>query len=35
MGDQAGHDMFVGATCKICSDAAFSGFVKTSTFDSM
>jgi hypothetical protein len=35
MGDQAGHDMFVGATCKICSDAAFSGFVKTSSLDSL
>jgi len=35
MGDQAGHDMFVGSTCKICSDAAFSGVIKTPTFDSL
>jgi hypothetical protein len=35
MGDQAGHDLFVGATCKICSDAAFSGVVKTASLDSL
>ncbi len=35
MGDQAGHDMFVGPTCKICSDAAFSGVVKTASLDSL
>jgi len=35
MGDPAGHDMFVGASCKICGDAAFSGVVKTGTFDSL
>ena len=35
MGDQAGHDMFVGAACKICSDAAFSGVVKTASLDSL
>jgi hypothetical protein len=35
MGDPAGHDMFVGSTCQICSDAAFSGVVKTPTFDSL
>jgi hypothetical protein len=35
MGDQAGHDMFVGANCTICTDAAFSAFVKTATFDSL
>ena len=35
MGDPAGHDMFVGPTCQICSDAAFSGVVKTPTFDSL
>jgi hypothetical protein len=29
MGDQAGHDMFVGSNCKICTDAAFSGVVQT------
>jgi hypothetical protein len=33
MGDQAGHDMFVGASCKICTDAAFSAVVKTASFD--
>jgi len=35
MGDRAGHDMFVGATCKICTDAAFSGVVKTPSLDSL
>jgi hypothetical protein len=35
MGDQAGHDMFVGAACKICSDATFSGVVKTASLDSL
>jgi hypothetical protein len=35
MGDQAGRDMFVGANCTICTDAAFSAFVKTATFDSL
>ena len=35
MGDQAGHDMFVGANCTICADTAFSAFVKTATFDSL
>lgn len=35
MGDQAGHDLFVGPSCQICSDAAFSGVVKTSTFDAL
>jgi hypothetical protein len=36
MGDMAGKEMFVGATCKICADTAtFSGFVKTPTFDSL
>jgi hypothetical protein len=35
MGDQVGHDMFVGANCQICSDSAFSGVVKSSTFDSL
>ena len=35
MGDQAGHDMFVGANCTICTEAAFSEFVKTATFDSL
>ena len=29
MGDQAGHDMFVGASCSICTNTAFSAFVKT------
>jgi hypothetical protein len=35
MGDKAGHDMFVGASCKICTDAAFSGVVKTPSLDSL
>src|SRR5262249_3301030 len=36
MGDQAGHDMFVGTSCKICTDMpAFSEIVKSSTFDSL
>ncbi len=35
MGDQAGHDMFIGATCKICSDSAFSGVVKTASLDAL
>jgi hypothetical protein len=35
MGDQAGHDMFAGTACKICADTAFSGVVKTATFDSL
>src|SRR6185295_11349560 len=35
MGDQAGHDMFVGSNCKICTDAAFSGVVKTPSLDSL
>jgi hypothetical protein len=35
MGDQAGHDMFVGSNCQICTDSTFSGVVKTSTFDSL
>ena len=35
MGDQAGHDLFVGSNCKICTDAAFSGVVKTPTLDAL
>jgi hypothetical protein len=35
MGDPAGRDLFVGANCKICSDAAFSGVVKTASLDSL
>ncbi len=35
MGDQAGHDMFVGPTCQFCSDPTFSGVVKTPSFDSL
>jgi hypothetical protein len=35
MGDQAGHDMFVGPSCQFCSDPTFSGVVKTPTFDSL
>lgn len=35
MGDQAGHDMFVGPNCQLCSDTAFSAFVKTVGFDSL
>ncbi|MBN2037491.1 MAG: hypothetical protein JW768_12180 [Chitinispirillaceae bacterium] len=33
MGDGAGRDMFVGSACKICTDAAFSGVVKSANFD--
>ena len=35
MGDKAGHDVFVGPSCTFCSDTAFSGIVKTPTFDSL
>ena len=35
MGDPSGHDMFVGAACKICTDTAFSGVVKTPSLDSL
>jgi hypothetical protein len=35
MGDQAGHDIFVGPDCQICTDMAFSTFVKTTGFDSL
>ncbi|MGC4089219.1 MAG: hypothetical protein QM756_15310 [Polyangiaceae bacterium] len=35
MGDAAGHDLFVGASCKACSDTAFSGVVKTPSFDAL
>jgi hypothetical protein len=35
MGDKAGHDMFVGPSCQICTDTAFMENVKTSTFDSL
>lgn len=35
MGDQAGHDTFVGSNCQICADAAFSGVIKTPSFDSL
>lgn len=35
MGDGAGHDLFVGPTCKICSDTAFSGVVKTASLDAL
>jgi hypothetical protein len=35
MGDKAGHDMFVGASCQFCSDTAFSGVVKTPSLDSL
>jgi hypothetical protein len=35
MGDQAGHDMFVGPACQICADAAFSAVAKTTTFDAL
>ncbi len=35
MGDRAGHDTFVGTSCQICSDTAFSGVVKTASFDSL
>jgi hypothetical protein len=35
MNDPAGHDMFVGAACKVCTDTAFSGFVKTPTLDTL
>jgi hypothetical protein len=29
----AGHDMFTGPNCHVCSDTAFSAIVKTMTFD--
>lgn len=35
MGDPAGHDVFIGAGCKICTDTAFSGVVKTPSLDSL
>ena len=35
MGDKAGKDVFVGASCKFCTDTAFSGIVKTPTLDSL
>jgi hypothetical protein len=35
MGDPAGKEMFVGASCKICTDTAFGEVVKTSTWDSL
>jgi hypothetical protein len=36
MGDKAGHDMFVGPACGLCTDTTtFSAFVKTTTFDSL
>jgi hypothetical protein len=35
MNDTAGHDMFVGPACKVCSDTAFSGVVKTPTLDAL
>src|SRR5262249_27476260 len=35
MGDTAGHDLFVGTTCQLCGDTAFSEVVKTTTFDTL
>jgi dienelactone hydrolase len=35
MNDTAGHDLFVGTGCKLCSDTAFSGVIKTPTLDSL
>ena len=35
MGDQAGRDMFVGASCGLCADTAFSGVVKTPSLDAL
>jgi hypothetical protein len=35
MGEPAGKNLFVGATCQLCSDTAFSEVVKTTTFDSL
>jgi hypothetical protein len=35
MGEQAGHDLFVGVSCQFCADTAFSEIVKTPTFDSL
>jgi hypothetical protein len=35
MGDPAGRALFAGTDCQICTDTAFSGVVKTSTFDSL
>jgi hypothetical protein len=35
MGDPAGKNLFVGASCQLCTDTAFSEVVKTTTFDSL
>ena len=35
MGEQAGHDLFVGTSCQLCADTAFSEVAKTTTFDSL
>jgi hypothetical protein len=35
MGDPAGKEMFVGPSCKICTDTAFGEVVKTTTWDSL
>jgi len=35
MADPAGRDLFVGPNCQICTDAAFSAVVKTTSFDSL
>ena len=35
MGEMAGRALFVGATCQLCADTAFSEVVKTTTFDSL
>lgn len=35
MGDPAGHDVFVGPNCQICTDSAFSAVAKTATFDTL
>lgn len=35
MGDKAGHDLFVGAGCQICTDAAFSAVVQTTSLESL
>lgn len=35
MNDPAGRALFVGADCKVCTDTAFSGVLKTPTLDSL
>lgn len=35
MADPAGHGMFVGASCQLCADTAFSATVRTPSLDSL